>query len=210
MADPPELELSRPAGLAAAVPYAYAATTRSRPLLVFTAGACPLDESGATLAAGRRGGAGRAGDGQPRRALQAAGARLADVVKTTVYVASSDRADLAAAWHVVHRHFAPHEPPSTLLGVGVLGYPDQLVEVEADRGARRVTTGRPAPVDDRLGNAMKVHLVDGTYELFRHFFGAPPHRNAAGDEVAAVGAWSAPCCSCSERARPMSVWRPTT
>jgi 5'-3' exonuclease len=33
---------------------------------------------------------------------------------------------------------------------------------------------------------MKVHLVDGTYELFRHFFGAPPHRNAAGQEVAAV------------------------
>ena len=33
---------------------------------------------------------------------------------------------------------------------------------------------------------MRVHLVDGTYELFRHFFGAPPHRNAAGQEVAAV------------------------
>jgi 5'-3' exonuclease len=33
---------------------------------------------------------------------------------------------------------------------------------------------------------MKVHLVDGTYELFRHFFGAPPHRNKAGQEVAAV------------------------
>jgi 5'-3' exonuclease len=33
---------------------------------------------------------------------------------------------------------------------------------------------------------MKVHLVDGTYELFRHFFGAPPHQNAAGHEVAAV------------------------
>jgi 5'-3' exonuclease len=33
---------------------------------------------------------------------------------------------------------------------------------------------------------MRVHLVDGTYELFRHFFGAPPHRNAAGREVAAV------------------------
>ena len=33
---------------------------------------------------------------------------------------------------------------------------------------------------------MKVHLVDGTYELFRHFFGAPPHRNKDGDEVAAV------------------------
>ncbi|HWD55886.1 MAG TPA: 5'-3' exonuclease H3TH domain-containing protein [Acidimicrobiales bacterium] len=33
---------------------------------------------------------------------------------------------------------------------------------------------------------MKVHVVDGTYELFRHFFGAPPHRNAEGEEVAAV------------------------
>jgi len=33
---------------------------------------------------------------------------------------------------------------------------------------------------------MKVHLVDGTYELFRHFFGAPSHRNEAGQEVAAV------------------------
>ncbi|HEX4175789.1 MAG TPA: 5'-3' exonuclease H3TH domain-containing protein [Acidimicrobiales bacterium] len=33
---------------------------------------------------------------------------------------------------------------------------------------------------------MKVHLVDGTYELFRHFFGAPPHRNGDGEEVAAV------------------------
>ena len=39
----------------------------------------------------------------------------------------------------------------------------------------------------RFAFAMKVHLVDGTYELFRHFFGAPPHRNAAGQEVAAVG-----------------------
>jgi 5'-3' exonuclease len=33
---------------------------------------------------------------------------------------------------------------------------------------------------------MRVHLVDGTYELFRHFYGAPPHRNADGEEVAAV------------------------
>jgi 5'-3' exonuclease len=33
---------------------------------------------------------------------------------------------------------------------------------------------------------VKVHLVDGTYELFRHFYGAPSHRNDAGQEVAAV------------------------
>ena len=33
---------------------------------------------------------------------------------------------------------------------------------------------------------MKVHLVDGTYELFRHFYGAPSHVNGQGREVAAV------------------------
>lgn len=32
---------------------------------------------------------------------------------------------------------------------------------------------------------MRVFLVDGTYELFRHFFAVPSHRNSAGREVAA-------------------------
>jgi 5'-3' exonuclease len=33
---------------------------------------------------------------------------------------------------------------------------------------------------------VKVHLVDGTYELFRHFFGVPSHRTEDGREVAAI------------------------
>lgn len=33
---------------------------------------------------------------------------------------------------------------------------------------------------------MKVHLVDGTYELFRHYFALPSHINEAGREVAAT------------------------
>ncbi len=33
---------------------------------------------------------------------------------------------------------------------------------------------------------MRVHLVDGTYELFRHFYGVPSHHNVAGEEVAAT------------------------
>ncbi len=32
----------------------------------------------------------------------------------------------------------------------------------------------------------RVHLVDGTYELFRHFYGMPSHLTAAGTEVAAA------------------------
>lgn len=33
---------------------------------------------------------------------------------------------------------------------------------------------------------MRVHLLDGTYELFRHYFAVPKHRAADGAEVAAV------------------------
>ena len=63
--------------------------------------------------------------------LAEAGATLADVLKTTVFVASADRADLVAAWDVVSAAFGEHDAPSTLLGVTVLGYPGQLVEIEA-------------------------------------------------------------------------------
>lgn len=66
-----------------------------------------------------------------RAALAAANASMTDVLKTTVYLATDRHDDLLAAWEVVRRHFGDHDAPSTLLGVSVLGYRDQLVEVEA-------------------------------------------------------------------------------
>jgi 5'-3' exonuclease len=33
---------------------------------------------------------------------------------------------------------------------------------------------------------MDVHLIDGTYELFRHFFAVPPAKDAGGQEIGAV------------------------
>ena len=33
---------------------------------------------------------------------------------------------------------------------------------------------------------MDVHLVDGTYELFRHFFAVPKAQDAHGREIGAV------------------------
>src|SRR5512143_1849506 len=33
---------------------------------------------------------------------------------------------------------------------------------------------------------MKIHLIDGTYELFRNFFGAPPKKAPTGQEVGAT------------------------
>jgi enamine deaminase RidA (YjgF/YER057c/UK114 family) len=65
------------------------------------------------------------------RALLAAGATIDDVISTRVLVASSNRADLVAAWNVVRDSFGEHDVPSTLIGVTVLGYADQLVEIEA-------------------------------------------------------------------------------
>src|SRR5580658_9803222 len=36
------------------------------------------------------------------------------------------------------------------------------------------------------GPGTRVHLVDGTYELFRHFFGQPPRAGSDGVEIGAV------------------------
>lgn len=136
MVDNTCVELTRAPALAANVPYAYAAVARDVSRFVFTAGACPLDEAGATVMAGDVRGQAEQVMANLRAALQAAGADFSDVVKTTVYVASDSRADLVAAWDVVSRCFGPHDAPSTLLGVSVLGYPDQLVEVEAAAALR--------------------------------------------------------------------------
>jgi enamine deaminase RidA (YjgF/YER057c/UK114 family) len=65
------------------------------------------------------------------RALVEAGATLEDVISTRVLVASTKREDLVTAWAVVRDAFGDHDVPSTLMGVTVLGYADQLVEVEA-------------------------------------------------------------------------------
>lgn len=132
MSEPsPAVELVRCPTLTDQVPYAYASVVEGPGRLVFTAGACPLDEAGAVVAPGDVvAQAGRVVTNL-REALAAAGCGLTDVAKTTVYVASSERADLVAAWQVVSAAFADHDVPSTLLGVAVLGYPDQLVEVEA-------------------------------------------------------------------------------
>jgi enamine deaminase RidA (YjgF/YER057c/UK114 family) len=119
-----------PPGLHQAVPYAYAAVTDPGRTL-FTAGACPLDADGRTVAVGDVAGQARQVMANLVAVLEAGSATLTDVVKTTVYVASANRDDLVTAWDVVRAAFGDHDAPSTLLGVTVLGYPDQLVEVEA-------------------------------------------------------------------------------
>jgi len=122
------MELVRVPRLTSAVPYAYASVSPDG--YVFTAGACPLDADGEVVPGGVAEQAARV-MANLQVALDEAGCALGDVLKSTVYVASADRADLVAAWDVVRAAFGDHDAPSTLLGVAVLGYPGQLVEVEA-------------------------------------------------------------------------------
>ncbi|MEU2351046.1 RidA family protein [Modestobacter sp. NPDC049651] len=125
----PSVHFVRPPDLAPA-PYAHAAVADPGRLVV-SAGAAPLDADGATVAVGDVAGQARQVMANLAAALEATGAGLPAVVKTTVYVATTDRADLESAWKAVAAAFGDHEPPSTLVGVTVLGHPDQLVEVEA-------------------------------------------------------------------------------
>ena len=123
--------LIRSRRLTDAVPYAYASVVPVDARLVHTAGACPIDEHDNVVALGDVAGQARQVMDNLEEALQAAGASLTDVVRTTVYVARTDQADLVAAWDVVRSRFGDHDAPSTLLGVTVLGYQGQLVEVDA-------------------------------------------------------------------------------
>ncbi|MGE5289346.1 MAG: RidA family protein [Micromonosporaceae bacterium] len=124
------VQLVRTGRLYGGVPYAYASVAPPG-ALVFTAGACPLDENEAIVRGGGVRLQARQAVGNLIEALAAAGAGLTDVLKTTVYVASSERSELVAAWEIVREAFGEHDAPSTLLGVTALGYAGQLVEVEA-------------------------------------------------------------------------------
>src|SRR5689334_19612673 len=128
---PRAVTLIRSATLSDIAEYAYAATAPAEARLIFLAGACPLNEDGSTAAVGDYAGQAAKAFENLRTALADAGATVEDVISTRVLVASSRQQDLVEAWDVVRDSFGAHDVPSTLLGVTVLGYQDQLVEIEA-------------------------------------------------------------------------------
>jgi enamine deaminase RidA (YjgF/YER057c/UK114 family) len=124
-------EFVSPSKLFEGAPYEYASVAPRGARLVLAAGACPLNDAGEVVAPGDYELQTRMSIDNLQIALEAAGSGLEQVLKTTVYVASPDRAQLVRVWRVVEESFAPARPPSTLLGVAALGYPGQLVEIEA-------------------------------------------------------------------------------
>lgn len=125
------VELIRAPNLSDVAEYAYAATAPAGSRLIFLAGACPLNADGSTAAVGDYAGQAAQAMANLRAALAAAGANLTDVISTRVLVATTRQPDLVTAWQVVRDSFGDHDVPSTLVGVTVLGYDDQLVEIEA-------------------------------------------------------------------------------
>ena len=117
--------------LSDAAEYAYAATAPADARLIFLAGSCPLNADGSTAAIGDYAAQAAKCVDNLRTALADAGASLRDVISTRVLVASAHQKDLVTAWEVVRDAFGDHSVPSTLMGVTVLGYNDQLVEIEA-------------------------------------------------------------------------------
>jgi enamine deaminase RidA (YjgF/YER057c/UK114 family) len=98
--------------------------------LVLTAGAVPLDADGNLVGPGDYAAQTRQVLDNLELALEAAGSRGADVLKTTVYVVAEKREDLSEVWRVVQESEVA-AASSTLLGISMLGYEEQLVEIEA-------------------------------------------------------------------------------
>ncbi|MGW3043737.1 RidA family protein [Kitasatospora sp. NPDC001159] len=125
------VKLVRNTRLTPAVDYAYAALVDAPARSLWLAGACPLDDEGRTVAVGDYEGQAHQVMRNLIAVLEDTGAGPTDIARTTVYVASGDQADLVKVWNVYREYMGEHDAPSTLLGVSVLGYTDQLVEVEA-------------------------------------------------------------------------------
>lgn len=130
MSERSDIERSNHPELAPPPGYSHVVSS-ARDRIVLTAGAVPLDSDGNLV--------GEGGDfaAQTRKtlenlslALEAAGATPRDIMKTTVFVVAGERGDLSAVWDEVQK--PPfHDAASTLLGVSMLGYEGQIVEIEA-------------------------------------------------------------------------------
>jgi enamine deaminase RidA (YjgF/YER057c/UK114 family) len=116
-------------GLASPPGYTHVAIARGD-TLVFTAGAVPLDAAGDMVGIDDAVTQTDQVVANLIAALAAAGAQPDDVVKTTFYVAGADHDRQATVWEAVQRSPIA-AAPSTLVGVPILGYRGQLVEIEA-------------------------------------------------------------------------------
>ena len=110
------------------VPYEYASVVEAGSF-IFTAGVCPINAAAEVQAIGDVVGQAHVACDNLQAVLARYGAEARHLVKTTVYVVGT-RDEVVAAWAAVAERLLPYRPPSTLVGVTTLGYPNQLIEIE--------------------------------------------------------------------------------
>lgn len=115
------------AGLAPTPGYRYAEVVGRE---LFVAGQVPHDAQGRLVSVGDA-------FGQAVQCLQnlatiidCHGFKREHIRRLTIYVVGPQE-NLAQAWDAVSSHWQASVPPATLLGVARLGYPEQLVEIDA-------------------------------------------------------------------------------
>jgi enamine deaminase RidA (YjgF/YER057c/UK114 family) len=123
----------------APVDYAYASSVPSGMDLLYLAGSCPLNKNGEVPVSSTYEDQAKLCVENLKEVLKESDASLNDVVYTRVLVASKDRSDLVTAWETIRKEFGDHDVPSTLSGVTVLGYKNQLVEIEAVAAVDRLS-----------------------------------------------------------------------
>jgi enamine deaminase RidA (YjgF/YER057c/UK114 family) len=126
-----KLTLINPPGLHPTSGYAHV-TLAEAGRTAHLAGLCPLDENEAVVGLGDLDAQIDQVVANGLRILTAVGARPQDVVRSVVYVVSTESRTLGAAWHrLTASELAPAlATASTLLGVTCLGYSGQLVEID--------------------------------------------------------------------------------
>lgn len=115
----------------AKVSYSYAAKVPDGMELIFLAGSCPINKERKVILIDDYEGQAKLCVDNLKEALKECGATIQDIVYTRVLVASQNRKDLVKVWGVISEEFGEHDVPSTLTGVTVLGYENQLIEIEA-------------------------------------------------------------------------------
>lgn len=115
------------AGLAPTPGYRYAERSGSQ---LFVAGQVPLDGGGVLVGAGAPAEQAVRCLDNLRTLVELHGFTIGDVRQLRIYVVGPHQ-HLLEAWGAVAGWFSGEVPPATLLGVHMLGYTDQLVEIDA-------------------------------------------------------------------------------
>ena len=115
------------AGLPSTPHYQYAQRVGSQ---LFLAGQVPQATDGSIVAPGDPSAQASQCLANLSKILSIHGFASPDIRRVVVYVVG-EQADLSAAWGAVTEYFGGQVPPATLLGVARLGYPGQVVEIDA-------------------------------------------------------------------------------